>query len=39
MHLRAAQLCIDAGADQDQVPRWAAESRRRASQARARHHR
>ncbi|MDQ2874095.1 MAG: hypothetical protein M3Y33_04475 [Actinomycetota bacterium] len=39
MHLRAAQLCIDAGADQVQVPRWAVEGRRRSAQARARHHR
>jgi hypothetical protein len=29
-HLRAAQLCVDAGADTTQVPRWAAEAQRRA---------
>jgi hypothetical protein len=33
MHLRAAQLCIDAGADPAQIPRWAAEGHRRAAAA------
>ena len=36
MHLRAAQLCIDAGADTARIPHWAAEGQRRAAQARAR---
>ena len=34
--LRAAQLCIDAGADVAQIPRWVAEGRRRARDAEAR---
>ena len=29
MYLRAAQLCIDAGADQSQIPRWTREGHRR----------
>jgi hypothetical protein len=33
MHLRAAQLCIDVGADPDQIPQWAAEGHRRAAAA------
>jgi hypothetical protein len=34
-HLIAAQLCIDAGADTTQIPRWVEEGHRRASTARA----
>ena len=34
-HLQAAQLCIDAGADPGQVPRWTQEGRARAIAARA----
>jgi hypothetical protein len=34
-HLRAAQLCIDAGADRSQVTRWTEEGQRRAAAARA----
>jgi hypothetical protein len=34
-HLRAAQLCIDAGADRSQVTRWTQEGQRRAAAARA----
>jgi hypothetical protein len=34
-HLRAAQLCIDAGADRSQVTRWTDEGHRRAVVARA----
>jgi hypothetical protein len=33
MHLRAAQLCVDAGADSAQIPQWAAEGHRRATAA------
>lgn len=29
LYLRAAQLCIDAGADQSQIPRWTREAHRR----------
>jgi hypothetical protein len=28
LYLRAAQLCIDAGADQSQIPRWTREGHR-----------
>jgi hypothetical protein len=31
LYLRAAQLCIDAGADQSQIPRWTHLSRRPAA--------
>jgi len=34
-HLRAAQLCIEAGADVSQVTRWTEEGHRRAAHARA----
>jgi hypothetical protein len=34
-HLRAAQLCIDAGADTSQITRWTQEGHRRAASARA----
>jgi hypothetical protein len=34
VYLRAAQLCIDAGADQSQIPRWTREARPRAAPAR-----
>jgi len=34
-HLRAAQLCIDAGADTTQIARWTQEGHRRAAAARA----
>jgi hypothetical protein len=30
-YLRAAQLCIDAGADAEQIPRWINEGQRRAN--------
>jgi hypothetical protein len=33
----AAQLCIEAGADQSQIPRWIDEGRRRAREITARH--
>jgi|HubBroStandDraft_4_1064222.scaffolds.fasta_scaffold1278365_1 hypothetical protein len=36
LHLLAAQLCIDAGAAKDQIPRWIEEGRRRAAIARHR---
>jgi hypothetical protein len=29
LYLRAAQLCIDAGADQSQIPHWTREGHRR----------
>ena len=35
-YLRTAQLCIDAGADVTQIPRWIAEGRRRARDTQAR---
>jgi hypothetical protein len=36
LYLRAAQLCIDAGADQSQIPRWTREGHREgAADARA----
>src|SRR3984893_17156755 len=38
-HLRAAQLCIDAGADTSLIPRWIEEGRRRAAAAAAKRHR
>jgi hypothetical protein len=38
-HLRAAQLCIDAGADTSLIPRWIEEGRRRAATAAAKRHR
>jgi hypothetical protein len=38
-HLRAAQLCIDAGADSSLIPRWIEEGRRRAAAAAASRHR
>jgi hypothetical protein len=31
LHLQAAQLCIDAGADTHQIPRWIEEGRHRAA--------
>jgi hypothetical protein len=31
LHLQAAQLCIDAGADTHQIPRWIEDGRRRAA--------
>jgi hypothetical protein len=31
LYLRAAQLCIDAGADQSQIPRWTRAAHRRAT--------
>src|SRR5580698_458336 len=31
LYLRAAQLCIDAGADKSQVPHWALQTRPRAA--------
>jgi hypothetical protein len=34
LYLRVAQLCIDAGADQSQIPRWTREAHRRAAQPR-----
>jgi hypothetical protein len=34
-HLRAAQLCIDAGADTSQIAHWTQEGHRRAATARA----
>jgi hypothetical protein len=34
-HLRAAQLCIDAGADTAQIARWTQEGHHRAAAARA----
>jgi hypothetical protein len=36
-YLTAAQLCIEAGADASAIPRWIAEGRRRAEDARARY--
>jgi hypothetical protein len=36
-HLRAAQLCINAGADTSLIPRWIEEGRRRAAAAAKRH--
>jgi hypothetical protein len=36
-YLAAAQLCLEAGADQRAIPRWIAEGRRRADTIRARH--
>jgi hypothetical protein len=33
LHLRAAQLCIDAGADQSQIPHWTREGHRRSAPA------
>ncbi|HEY4850131.1 MAG TPA: hypothetical protein VII22_05020 [Streptosporangiaceae bacterium] len=38
-HLRAAQLCINAGADTSLIPRWIEEGRRRAAAAAAKRHR
>ena len=38
-HLRAAQLCINAGADTSLIPRWIEEGRRRAAAAAKRHRR
>ena len=38
-HLRAAQLCINAGADTSLIPRWIEEGRRRAAAAADRHRR
>jgi hypothetical protein len=35
-YLRAAQLCIDAGADNEQIPRWILEGKRRADIGRTR---
>jgi hypothetical protein len=34
-HVLAAQLCIEAGADQKQIPRWIEEGRRRAQEIEA----
>ena len=38
-HLRAAQLCVNAGADTSLIPRWIEEGRRRAAAAAAKRHR